>query len=261
MAPYSSHANVTATGSLTTRLAINQKYGAFDFHEWVLSHLAFRPGLDILDVGCGTGVHAIKALGIMNNTGSVSAMDLSVDSIAVLRENASAYHNLEATAGDMGDLDRIIHEKFHHQSYDLAYSVYALWYARDHFGVLDTMRKFLRPGGRLLICTPNAPNGLRELLKRLGQPRPELDQVTEFGPNVLEPYFRAYFDDVSISLRRNLLRITEIGDAIEFYRSTGYHDPSVEPRLKAQVELEIGLNGFFAFEKNNYLISGSVSRG
>ena len=138
MAHYSSHANVTATDSLTTRLAINEKYGAFDFHSWVLSHLAFRPGTDVLDVGCGTGVHAIKALEIMNNAGSVSAMDLSADSVAVLQERARRYSNLETAVGDMGDLGRIIHERFHVQSYDLAYSVYALWYARDHFSVLDS---------------------------------------------------------------------------------------------------------------------------
>src|SRR5205814_3060523 len=118
----------------------------------------------------------------------------------------------------------------------------------------DTMRKSVRSGGRLIVCTPHAPNGLREFIKRLGQPRPDLDQVTSFGPNVLEPYFRAYFDDVTIHMRRNVMHILEENDVLQFYRAAGYYDPDLEPRLKKQVAMEIEMNGFFPFEKNNYLI-------
>jgi SAM-dependent methyltransferase len=261
MAVYSSHANVTATASLTTRLAINQKYGAFDFHEWVLSHLLFQPGMDVLDVGCGTGVHALQALRTMDGVGSVSAIDLSAESVETLKREARTYRNLDAVVADMKDLGSVIREKFRVKTYNLAYSVYALWYAHDHSGVLDAMRKALRPGSRLVVCTPNAPNGLREFIKRLGQPRPELDQVTTFGPNVLEPYFRAYFDDVTIHMRRNVMRISEEDDVLQFYRAAGYYDPELEPRVKKQVAMEIKMNGFFPFEKNNYLIQGVVPRG
>jgi len=256
MGVYSSHANVTATGSLNTRLEINQKYGAFDFHQWVISRLAFRPGADVLDVGCGTGVQALRALEAVGESGSVSATDLSAGSVDTLKKNAANYRNLDTLVGDMKDLAGMIAEKFRVKRYDLAYSVYALWYSTDHFGVLDAMRNSLKPGGRLVVCTPNAPNGLRETIKRLGQPRPELDQATNFGPNVLEPYFRAYFDSIVIHLRRNAMHITDVEDVLRFYRSTGYYDAQLEPRLKKHAELEIELNGYFLFEKNNYLIEG-----
>ena len=58
---YREHQNVTATDSLKTRLAINSRYAAFDFHEWVMEHLAAKPNMDVLDVGCGRiGLRALE---------------------------------------------------------------------------------------------------------------------------------------------------------------------------------------------------------
>jgi SAM-dependent methyltransferase len=256
MPVYSSHVNVTATDSLENRLEINAQYGSFDFHEWVLSKLGFKPGMDILDVGCGTGIHAIEGLKALRGQGSASAVDLSADSVKILQENGKGYGNLDALVGDMQDLSATIEKQFRVKRYDLAYSVYALWYGQDHYGTLDAMRAALKGGGRLVVCTPNAPNGLRETIKRLGHPRPDLDQVTSFGAHVLEPYFRAYFDSPVVHLRRNLLRITSTEDVLRFYRSTGYYDPAIAKRLERAAKLEIEMNGYFGFEKNIYLIEG-----
>jgi len=256
MSTYSFHSNVTATDSLQNRLEINAKYGSFNFHEWVLSRLGFQPGMDILDVGCGTGIHAIEALRVLCGNGSVSALDLSAQSVKIVKDNSAGYGNLDAIVGNMKDLAAIIEDQFRVKRYDLAYSVYAIWYCPDHFGVLDAMRNALEPGGRLVICTPNAPNGLREAIKRLGHPRPDLDQVTSFGPNVLEPYFRTYCDKVVIHLRRNLLRITAVDDLLRFYESTGYYVQAVAKELEISANLEIEMKGYFALEKNVYMIEG-----
>jgi SAM-dependent methyltransferase len=256
MALYNSHINVTATDSLQNRLEINEKYGSLNFHEWLLSRVGFRPEMDILDVGCGTGIHAIAALRALRGKGTVSAMDLSADSVQILKANGAGYSNLDAVVGDMKDLGAIIGNQFRIKRYDLTYSVYALWYCPDHFGVLDAMRRALKPAGRMVVCTPNFPNGLRESIKRLGHPRPDLDQITNFGSNVLEPYFRAYFDETVIHLRRNLLRITDTDDVLRFYKSTGYYDQAIAAQLESLAKREIETNAYFGLEKNIYLIEG-----
>jgi SAM-dependent methyltransferase len=249
--------NVTATDSLETRLEINARYAAFDFHAWVIERLAPRPHMDVLDVGCGTGVHALRILDVFGANGTVSAFDLAADSVMELRRKAGDVAKLYSVVGDMKDTLQII-ARFPVCRYDLAYSVYALWYSPDHHVTLDAMRLSLKPRGRLVVCTPNAPNGLRETLKRCGFRRPELEQATHFGPNVLEPYFRAHFEDVRIFMRRNVLRITSTDDVLAFFRATGYYDPALEAYLKRQAEIEIEYRGYFAFEKNNYLIEGSA---
>jgi SAM-dependent methyltransferase len=252
---YREHPNVTDTDSLNTRLEINARYAAFDFHAWVTEHLAPQPNMDVLDVGCGTGAHALRVLDALRGSGTISAFDLSADSVRELQSKAGGSASLHAAVGDMKNTSQVI-ERFPVRRYDLAYSVYALWYSPDHHATLDAMRLALKPGGRLVVCTPNAPNGLRETLKRLGLKRPELDQATHFGPNLLEPYFRAHFDDVRIFLRRNELKIALTGDVLAFFRAAGYYDPALEPALKRQADAEIGHRGYFAFEKNNYLIEG-----
>jgi SAM-dependent methyltransferase len=252
---YREHPNVTATASLDTRLQINARYAAFDFHSWVTAGLAPKPGMDVLDVGCGTGAHALRVLGLLDGDGALCAFDLSADSVAQLRRQAAGAANLHTAVGDMRDAAEII-GRFPVRRYDLAYAIYALWYSPDHHATLEAMRLSLKPAGRLVVCTPNAPNGLRETLKRLGLKRPELDQATQFGPNLLEPYFRAHFDDVRICLRRNELRITSAEDVLAFFRAAGYYEPSLEPGLQRQAATEIASRGYFAFEKNNYLIEG-----
>jgi len=253
---YREHQNVTATDSLETRLDINSRYAAFDFHAWVMERLAPGPHMDVLDVACGTGVHALRILDGLEGEGTVSAFDIAADSIEVLRQKAHGKANLHTAVGDMEAAAQVI-ANFPVRSYDLAYSVYALWYSPDHNATLDAMRLALKPKGRLVVCTPNAPNGLRETLKRFGFRRPDLDQATHFGPNVLEPYFRAHFDDVRISLRRNELKITSAEDVLAFFQAAGYYDPALEPSLKRQAEIDIESVGYFVFEKNNYLIEGT----
>ena|ERR1022692_411971 len=252
---YREHQNVTATDSLQTRLDINSRFAAFDFHAWVIERLAPLPNTDVLDVGCGTGVHALRILDMLGGVGTVSAFDIATDSVMELRRKAGQRANLHTAVGDMKCAPQIIAD-FPIRHYDLAYSIYALWYSPDHHLTLDAMRLALKPKGRLVVCTPNAPNGLRETLKRFGLRRPDLDQTTHFGSNVLEPYFRAHFDDVRISLRRNELRITSVGDVVAFFRAAGYYDPTLEPLLKRQAEADIDHLGYFTFEKNAYLIEG-----
>lgn len=252
---YREHANVTATDSLETRLQINKRYAAFDFHAWVLKHLAVQPSMDVLDVGCGVGTHSLRILEQLQDNGTVSAFDLSAESVEKLRQGGGDRRGLSTAVGDMKDAAQTI-ARFPVRRYDLAYSIYALWYSPDHIATLDAMRLALKPHGRLLVCTPNAPNGLRETLKRFGLRRPELDQATHFGPNFLEPYFRAYFEDVRVFLRRNDLHITSADDVLAFFRAAGYYDSALEPLLKRQAEVDIANQGYFSFEKNNYLIEG-----
>lgn len=249
-------ANISSHSSLVNRLDLNQRYGHFDFHAWVFDRYDIRSGMDVLDVGCGNGAQALKAIRIVGSDGSISATDISADSVAELVRNAAVCPNVETRIGDMNELETMIREHFKVKSYDFAHATYSLAYASQPLKVLDAMRKALKPGGRLGVTTPNDPNSLRELSKRVGCPLPRLDQVGQFPKHVLEPYFRSYFYKVTVHMQRNIIRIPTLEEVLQFFRATAYFDPKIEACLSDFVTTEIRQYGHFRFEKNNYMILG-----
>jgi ubiquinone/menaquinone biosynthesis C-methylase UbiE len=248
--------NITSNKSLQTRLNANRTFGDFDFHAWIYEHYAFAPGMDVLDVGCGSGVQAIEALERVGAKGSVTAVDLSPASIEQLERASGGLPNLQVEVGDMRELASLIAARFRVKQYDLAHSTYALFYAREHRAVLEAMRHALKPRARMIVTTPVGPNGLRQLVNELGFQTPELEPIDRFGTRVLEPYFRAAFHRVEILLGRNLLRIPTADAVAALYRSTAYYFPDAEESLLRIVRAQIASHGHFAFEKNAYMIIG-----
>lgn len=248
--------NITNNDSLNVRLNANQNFGSLDFHGWVYQNCAFARGMDVLDVGCGNGKQVIEALRLVGPEGSVTALDISEPSMTQLRAETAGATNLELAVADMRDLGKLVEETFRVKSYDLAHSTYALFYGIEHVKILEAMRKSLKPTGRLLITTPVGPNGLRQLVNRLGFPTPQLAQIDSFGPHVLEPYFRSCFPIVNIQIRRNLLRLPSVDAVRQLLRSTAYYFPEAEEGVLRLVAAEIEARGHFAFEKNAYMIEG-----
>lgn len=248
--------NITNNDSLNVRLNANQNYGSLDFHGWVYQNCAFAPGMDVLDVGCGNGKQVLEALRVVGPQGSVTALDISEPSLAQLRADTAGASNLELAVADMRDLGKLIQETFRVKAYDLAHSTYALFYGIEHVKILEAMRKALKPTGRLLVTTPVGPNGLRQLVNRLGFATPELAQIDPFGSHVLEPYFRSCFPVVNIQIRRNTLKLPTVDEVRKLYRSTAYYFPEAEDGLMRLVAAEIEARGHFSFEKNAYMIEG-----
>lgn len=245
-----------STASLETRLDMNKKFQSTDFDSWLMARLNPQAGEDILDVGCGTGAQSIPFLKSVGPEGSVSALDIAADSVAELIRKSGNSPCLSAAVSDMGKLADVIDQQFAVKQYDLAQSSYALYYSAERMAVLDTMRKHLKPNGRLAVFTPNAPHGMVEFVRQFAEIPGGVDDCMEFGPHVLEPYFRKHFWDVTVHFFHNVVRIPTVADFASFYRSTTYYNASVEQQLSAVVENKITENGFFEYEKNGYLIIG-----
>ncbi|MFM9941051.1 MAG: class I SAM-dependent methyltransferase [Hyphomicrobiaceae bacterium] len=242
--------------SLETRLDINQRFSSRNFHDWLLTRLAVKPGANILDVGSGNGAQSLAMLARVAPLGTVSAMDISAQSIARLRDAAGNTPALQTAVGDMQDLAKAISTEFHQKSFDLAQSTYALYYAARPLEVLDVMRGALNQGGRLAVCTPNDPHSLSLLCGRFLSLPPDVVACGRFGPDVLEPYFRRHFAVVDIHLLRNVMEFTDSEDVLILMRNAAYFDPEIEVQVKAVVEAEISSTGLFRAEKNSYLIIG-----
>ena len=250
----------TATQSLGTRAASNQKYSSVDFQAWLLSHLDVAPGSAILDVGCGTGAQALRVLDQVGPTGSVSCLDVSADSVATLLKDARGAANLQAAAADMGELTSVIRDQFQAKTYDLAQSTYAIYYASDPLRVLDAMFTALKPGGRLAICVPASGHGLVWFMDDFITLPAEVRAADAFATNVLQPYFDGRFADVTVQKLRNVVKIPSVAEVMSFLRHSSYYTEEVCAPVEAAIGARVEANGYFEYEKNSVLLIGQKDR-
>jgi ubiquinone/menaquinone biosynthesis C-methylase UbiE len=248
----------TAAALLERRIEINHAYSSADFDAWLFERLKVVAGEHVLDVGCGSGAQTIPFSKLVGPTGSVSSLDISAESVGLLKSRLSACAAVEAVAADMGDLARIIADVFSVKCYTLAHSSYALYYSAKRMEVLDVMRRKLEPGGRCAVFTPNWPHGLVELAARFTEIPPAVGESLRFGTEVLHPYFARHFRRFEVHHFHNVVSVPRADVLIEFYQQTTYHAAEAEAGMRAVANEAIKQNGCFDYEKNGYLIIGFV---
>lgn len=120
---------------------------AADLDSFGLDPLDLRPGHHVLDVGCGAGAAFPALCSAVGPDGRVVGIDFSDrmlerarDRIAELGLTTVELRAAEASGADVEP-----------GGYDRAVAVFALSAMADVTGALRTVRRALRPGGRLLV--------------------------------------------------------------------------------------------------------------
>ncbi|HEY1889909.1 MAG TPA: class I SAM-dependent methyltransferase [Steroidobacteraceae bacterium] len=108
-----------------------------------IAGLALKPGMRVLDAGCGTG-EALKWLhDAVRPTGSVVGMDLSAAHVRVAR--GAAPDSVQVLQEDL------TRPPLAAKSFDLIWSVNTINHLRDPSAGIGTLAGLLRPGGRIAI--------------------------------------------------------------------------------------------------------------
>jgi SAM-dependent methyltransferase len=110
------------------------------FLPFLLPHL--RPGMDVLDAGCGVGSIALD-LAPMIAPGRVTGIDADAGQVEAARQAAAEREidNAEFEPGSVNELP------FADGSFDVVYANAVLLYVRDPVRALTEMRRVLRPDG------------------------------------------------------------------------------------------------------------------
>ncbi|KAF8208602.1 S-adenosyl-L-methionine-dependent methyltransferase [Mycena galopus ATCC 62051] len=152
----------------------------------VLDLLSVQPGEKIIDLGCGSGEVTVVIDEIVKQApgGLVVAVDYSESMIAKAKEAGLAH----AFVSDIQNLD-IPMAAFNHNDaafkFDAAFSNATFhWCKRDPAGVLESIKKILKPAGRLVVEMGGAMNciGIRSALHRALKSR-------GYDPISLDPWF------------------------------------------------------------------------
>lgn len=117
-------------------------------------------GVDVLDVGCGTG-HCLNIMAAAFPASTFVGFDFSEDAIALARAEATAMglSNVRFEIADVGKLP--------HDSFDVVFAFDAIHDQTEPQGVLNEIQAALRPGGELFMVDIRASSNLEN---NLGDP-------------------------------------------------------------------------------------------
>lgn len=117
-------------------------------HQALMALAAPRPGEQVLDVACGTGLVALAAAQAVGPQGRVLGTDLSDHMVDAARERAA-----QRGLGQLGfarmDAEQLA---LPDGSFDLALCALGLMYVPEPAQALREMRRVLRPGGRVALA-------------------------------------------------------------------------------------------------------------
>ncbi len=113
----------------------------------IVEEAKVEPGMDVLDVACGTGEPAISIASLVQNRGRVVGIDISGEPLKLANQRAQqrGLTNIEFRQGDAHQLT------FPDHSFDRVTSRLGVMFFSDLPGALREMHRVLRPGGRIAL--------------------------------------------------------------------------------------------------------------
>jgi len=173
-----------------------------------------RSPLQILDLGCGTGLGS-EQLKRKFRKAQLVGLDISRAMLSNARRRSSLMRPLKVVCGDIGALP------FSHGTADMVFSNLASYWCTDLLAMFSEIRRVLRPGGMLLFTTlgPASFAGLRDAWTAAD----ENMQVQVF-PDLLEvgdALMAAGFREPVMDMEIITLQYPSLGAMIEELEATG----------------------------------------
>ncbi len=113
--------------------------------EALLARADLRPGMSVLEIGCGCGETAAEIAKRVGPSGRVAAVDVSRQMLALARTRLAAFPPVELLEADAG-------AHTFGQFADLAISRFGVMFFGGPVAAFANIRKAIKPGGRLLFA-------------------------------------------------------------------------------------------------------------
>lgn len=142
----------TDTDALRSRACVNANKAKYDLEEWMLPLLPPLQGLQVLDLGCGTGKQVFRLAPLVSDAGRILGIDLSQEATNAVNQRAKT-ENLQSVEAQRMALDDCPH-RLSDRRFDLIISSYAIYYSQDVVALLKGLRSLLTDRGVVFVCGP-----------------------------------------------------------------------------------------------------------
>jgi ubiquinone/menaquinone biosynthesis C-methylase UbiE len=211
--------NYQETGKdLLTRINIHEKYGARDIDQWTTEVLQPKPGMHILDVGCGAGKQCFLYSDFTDRKAEIVGGDVSTE----LLDRARAQNKVRGDHVDFQHLDFNKRFEFPDDSFDLVSSAFAIYYARDMNFTFGEAHRVLKPGGRLFVTGPLPQNKqmfydiIREATSK---PIPPMPGSSRFKSEIYQA-IESKFSHTTMLTFENPITFPKVEPFIEYVRAS-----------------------------------------
>jgi len=111
------------------------------------------PGERVLDLACGTGLASVAAAAAVAPGGAVTAVDVSAGMLGIARARAAAagVPNVRFLAHDVAALEGCVELRGAEGTFDAVLCLSALFLLGEPCALLRAWRRFLKPGGRMVV--------------------------------------------------------------------------------------------------------------
>jgi SAM-dependent methyltransferase len=236
---YTSPARLADQYSDTSKLRIRQETHRLyteprvSFLEWVTERMDIRPGMTVVDVGCGRGIyHALfrnrgaRVVGVDRSPGMLE--DAGKDGLLIVGD---------AQALPLPDsvCDRVACN-------------HVLYHVADQGLAMRELRRIARPGGLVVMATNGARNNERmyEVARLAASDLGRGDLFPRSSPFRLEDVerVRLVFPNVRVEIFESAFRFPDAEPALRYWRSMR-DDPELEAAMRPRIEEIVRAEGSF----------------
>ncbi len=196
------------TKDLAVRIDIHSKFGARNIDAWMLDLINLQPGINILDVGCGSGKQCFSYHDWLKGDARITGGDVSEELLCQARET-----NGKKNTGIVYEYLNF-NQPFPHKDgkFDFLSCCFAIYYAENIPFTIKEMHRVTKPGGRLFTTGPMPQNKsvFYEIIKEAtGKPIPPMPGSSRYASEILST-IKSLYSHVELHIFENPLTFESV---------------------------------------------------